>query len=272
MSKYSSGLQPIIDDLSKQCTEWMNSGAKPCNNASSKFYVSQGLCYVTSGNYHFSGQTFWTGAGIYPFQEEELAAFCRRNNLDYYLSGRQTKTFFVKIIASSPEILKKSELLDHWRQSKQKEQNDHARVARLIPLAEKFYHSDVCAKMIDFLVNWPYYKPHWEHAWVKFTYTGISYHQGGDGYGYHNSTFSSYGYRDLSNDDELVAFVIACMAKSHKPAISPAELKPQYLSRIQITETAGNQRCVMGMPTYVDLSYYEEKLRNSPPPTKKDFF
>jgi hypothetical protein len=253
MAKYSSGLQPIIDDLSKQCTEWMNSGAKPCNSASSKFYVSQGLCYVTSGNYHFSGQTFWTGAGIYPFQEEELAAFCRRNNLEYYLSGRQTKTFYVKIIASSPEILKKSELLDQWRDQKKAEANHAVRLTRLIPLADKFYLSDIVRQT---MIGCSYKDTYVGHKTppTEYTYASFLYH-------YSRITFAGKGYRNLANDDELIAFVIACSARYYE--IMPSSMDLTRLDHFHV-ETVCGQRMIRYTPVY--------KLPDSAPLPKKDFF
>lgn len=255
MAKYSSGLQPIIDDLSKQCTEWMNGGAKHGGTyATSKFYISDSTCYVTSGTYHFSGRTFWTGAGVYPFEEEELAAFCKRNNLTYYLSGRGGKDFTVKIYANSPTILQKSELLDQWRADKKAQASDALRVARLIPLADKFFLSDIVRQTMSGCSysdrSYPNHKP----LPMEYTYDSIRFRNS-------ITTFASKGYRNLANDDELIAFAIACIGRYYD--IAPSSMDLSRLERIKV-ETVYGRQTIRYTPTYI--------LPAPAPLPKKDFF
>jgi hypothetical protein len=254
MAKYSNGLQPIIDDLSAQCTKWMNGGAKPGGiYSSSDFYAAEDLCYVTSSGYPFAGRTFWTGAGIYPFEESELASFCKRNNLTYHLSSRTTNSFFVRIYASSADILKKSELLDQWRDQKKAEANHAVRLTRLIPLADKFYLSDIVRQT---MIGCSYKNTYAGHKTppTEYTYASFLHH-------YSRITFAGKGYRNLANDDELIAFVIACSARYYE--IMPSSMDLSRLDHPQV-ETVCGQRMIRYTPVY--------KLPDSAPLPKKDFF
>ncbi|MBR2889779.1 MAG: hypothetical protein IKC09_05850 [Oscillospiraceae bacterium] len=266
MAKYSSGLQPIIDDLSAKCTSWMNNGGKDTGaNGKSKMEVSDYSVKIQSESYPFTERTFWTGAGVYPFEEEELAAFCQRNNFTYYLSYRGTKDFYVVIYCNGRAILLESELLDQWRAQKQADRDAVLRLTRLIPLAEKFYHTEVFQEMAAVLGNVSdYYSLHRE---LNFTYEGFHYKGSRNRWKYGGSLihFSRAGYRDLANDDELIAFVFACTAKYYGK--TPKTLDPAIVEPIKI-EMWNGKRTIRFLPKLLQAM---PDIKPNPIP-KKDFF
>lgn len=263
MAKYSSGLQIIIDTFSSHCTYWMNNGGKStCYMGHAALVVSDHSVTIDSGKYILSGTNFWTGAAVYGFQEEELALFCQRNNFTYRISIQDNKFYTIQLRCKGRAILLESELLDQWRLQKQAERDTaHYIATKLIPLAEKFYHSDVFRMLTD---DFPSYTDSdSSHAQVTpgdFTYEGFIL------FPEHTlKYFSLFGYRDLANDDELVAFVLACTAKYY--GLTPGALDPMRLEPIKIV-------LWVGKPTIRFLPKYAppQPVVKSNPLPKKDFF
>lgn len=259
------GCQGVVRMFESVFSAWVAAG---CPVDRSYYYKADG--YLTTGYSGLPsiGSTYvsWSVAnfpGLFFLDQKEVQKLTNAARA-LGLSAKVSKvTHGVHILfkAASPEQFRSCGLNKRVVQEREL-------VRSLIPMAQKFYDLSLipgitsrCRVFKDSPPNWHNSLFSYSGGYPEMEYDRDGWHKTSDGF-----LFREFGYRDLENDNELIAFIIAsyCHCDWHT---TPQELDLSRLRWHLALGTRDGRRTMLTHPYLADKNPHREQ-----PETLRDFF